>query len=249
MTDQEAERLLAACRLLGDHPEERRLLMSEVADVKLVNRGTSDLYEVVFADDSRASFKPIEGVEQTANAWGHTAVSVILNDYAAWLVARGIGYAPLVGGVVLTTCAKPGVGFGSMQSWLEGALSGHGGHGWEQARHIREAALFDAITGQQDRSITNFVYDESSDALGFFDHSFTFALPKQRHERSVVLDEVHCQGGAELDQTLIDALDRFDVSAECAALQYVLAPDRYARVVERVSLMRSRAALLRGGEY
>jgi hypothetical protein len=141
LSPEEAERLLAACRLLGGHAEEVRLLRSEVSDIKLYRSGTSQTFEITFADGSRAAFKPIEGVEATAAAWGHTATSVILNDYAAWLVARGLGYDSLIGATVMATSSAPGVGIGSMQVWFDGQPSAPG---WEQATQLREAALLDA---------------------------------------------------------------------------------------------------------
>src|SRR5687767_4022056 len=52
VTTEEADRLLAACQLLGEHDEERRLLHSEIVRVDLFRSGTSDTYQVTFADSS-----------------------------------------------------------------------------------------------------------------------------------------------------------------------------------------------------
>jgi hypothetical protein len=246
LTTEEADRLLAACRLLGSHPDEIRLLRAETDSVTLFRSGTSETYEVRFGDGTRAAFKPIEGVEATAAGYGHTGASVILNDYSAWLVSRGLGFDVLIRGVVLATCPLPGVGIGSMQTWLDGTPSEPG---WQQAAQLREAALFDAVVGQQDRNGGNFHFDAATDELGLFDQSFTFALPGHAHGASELLREVHAQGAAGLDQTLIDALERFDGSTERTALQEVLAPDRWARLETRVALMRTRGELLQPGEY
>jgi hypothetical protein len=246
MTTEEAERLLAACRLAGGHPDELRLLRSDVANVSLFRSGTSQTYEITFGDGSRAAFKPIEGVEASAAGYGHTAASVILNDVASWLVARGLGRETLVRGVVVTTCPEPGVGIGSMQTWLDGHPSAGG---WENAGPIRHAGLFDAVTGQQDRNGGNFVYDDVSDELGLFDQSFTFPLAGHTAGASEILARLHADGRAQLDQPLLDALDRLDASAEKAALQQVLPPDRYARTEARIALMRRRGELLQPGEY
>lgn len=246
MTTDEVDRLLAACRFLGNHPEEIRLLQSEIASVTHYRSGTSQTYEVRFADGSGAAFKPIEGVEASAAGYGHTAASVILNDYAAWLVARGLGFDRLLGGTVLTTCPVPGVGIGSMQTWLDGNPSGPG---WEQAAQLREAALFDALIGQQDRNGSNFNFEPTTDALGLFDQSFTFPLPGHQAGSSTFLAHLHAQGDAVLDQVLVDALDRFHGSPEQAALQEILVPDRWARVTARAQLMRQRGELLLAGEF
>ncbi len=246
MTTEESDRLLAACRLLGGHPEEQRLLTSEVNGVTLHRSGTSQTYEFIFADGSRGAFKPIEGVEATAAGWGHSAASVIINDYAAWLVSRGLGYEQLVRGVVITTCPLPGVGIGSMQTWVDGAPSGAG---WEACGQLRAAALFDAVIGQQDRNTTNFNYEAASDDLGLFDQSFTFALPGHQQGASALLAHLQAQDALALDQTLIDALDRFDASPERGTLQQILAPERWARVDARIALMRGRGELLQPAEY
>jgi hypothetical protein len=172
VTTEEAERLLAACRILGDHPDEQRLLNAEISDVVLHRSGTSQTYEVRFADGSRGAFKSIEGGANSATTYGHTAASVVLNDVASWLVAKGLGYEDFLGGVVVRTCSHAGVGIGSLQTWLDGDPSGSG---WEQASRLREAGLFDCVTSQQDRNNDNFNYDASTDEIGLFDQSFTFA--------------------------------------------------------------------------
>jgi len=238
--------LLATCRLVGGHPDEQRLLKSAIDSVTLFNSGTSQTYEVTFSDGARAAFKPIEGVEANAPGYGHTGVSVILNDYAAWLVARGLGYESLVRGVVIATCPEADVGLGSMQTWLDGEASGAG---WEGASQLRLAALFDAAIGQQDRNGGNFVYDAGMDELGLFDQSYTFPLQGHQAGSSEILNSVHNGGGAALDEPLVEALDRFESSEERASVQEVLAPDRYARVEARIALMRERGELLRPGEF
>jgi hypothetical protein len=246
VTTEEADRLLAACRLVGDHPDEQRLLKAEIDSITLYRSGTSAVYEVRYMDGSRAAFKPIEGVEASAAGYGHTALSVILNDYAAWLVARGLGYGTLVRGVAIATIPEPGVGLGSMQTWLDGQPSGTG---WEGATELAPAGLFDAVIGQQDRNGTNFNYDQMSDELGLFDQSFTFALPAHQQGASQILAKLHDQGAARLGQPLIDALDRFEASPERVAIQQILAPDRWARMETRIALMKQRGELLQGGEY
>lgn len=246
MTSEEADRLLAACRLIGGHADERRLLKAEVEAVREFKSGTSKTYEVTFGDGSRAAFKSIEGVEANAAGYGHTALSVILNDYAAWLVARGLGKDLLVRGIVIVTCPEPGVGIGSMQTWLDGDASGAG---WENASQLRAAGLFDALIGQQDRNGSNFVYDGTMDELGLFDQSFTFSLPGHQAGASDILARLHSEDTAQLDENLTDALNRFDGSEERSALQQILAPDRYARMEARIALMRERGKLLQGGEY
>lgn len=221
-------------------------MKAEIDKVQLFKSGTSQTYEVTFADGSRAAFKPIEGVEPSAAGYGHTALSVILNDYSGWLVALGLGSEDLLRGVVITTCPEAGVGIGSMQTWLEGQPSGTG---WENASQLRAAGLFDSVIGQQDRNGENFVYDDALDELGLFDQSFSFSLPGHAQSASAILVSLHAQGTAQLDQTLIDSLDRLGASSQRAALQQILPPDRYARMEARIALMRQRGELLQGGEY
>jgi hypothetical protein len=246
MTTEEADRLLTACRLLGSHEEEQRLLRSEIADMQLFRSGTSQTYEVTFADGERAAFKPVEGLEATAGGWGHTATGVVLNEIAAWLVARGLGYESLVGGVVLAVPPLADVGLGSMQAWLDGDPSGAG---WEGAAQLREAALFDAVIAQQDRNGSNFHYEPATDAIGLFDLSFSFPLPGHNFGASALLAEVHDHGDPTLDEPLLDALDRLAASPEYGAAAQIVQSERWTRVVERITMMRERGELLRGGEF
>jgi hypothetical protein len=240
LSGEEADRLVAACRILGGHPNEERLLHAEIERVVLFQSQTADTYEFYFADGSKGAFKSIEGAERSAAAYGHTAASVVLNDVAAWLVARGLGFDELLRGVVVTTCSHGNAGLGSLQHWFAGDPSGQG---WEQSSSLRKAALFDALIGNQDRNGTNFKYDGSTDELGLYDNSFSFALPGHQTSSSVILDRVHADDPA-LENGLQAALDRFQSSDEKAALGKVLAPDRFARVTERCDRMRNSGEFL-----
>lgn len=240
MSIEEADRLLAACRILGGHPDEERLLHAEVHRVVLFQSQTADTYEFYFGDGSKGAFKSIEGAERSASAFGHTAVSVVLNDVAAWLVARGLGLDELLRGVVVTTCSHADAGIGSLQHWFAGDPSGQG---WEQSSHLRKAAAFDALIGNQDRNGTNFKYDDATDELGLYDNSFAFALPGHQTSGSVILNRAHTDDPT-LGGDLQAALDRFHVSNEKGALEEVLAPDRFARVMDRCDRMRNSGELL-----
>jgi hypothetical protein len=237
---EEAERLLGACRVCGENNVERELLHKEIADVHLFRSGTSETYEVEFSDGTHAAFKSIEGAENSAPGYNHTGASVLASDYAAWLVARGLGYEHLVGGVVLTVCSHVGAGLGSLQVWLEGDPSGSG---WETSGRVREAALFDALIAQQDRNGTNFNYDSPNDEIGRFDNSFAFAIPGHNMSQSAILAQAHSDSPA-LEQDLLDALERFEASPEQTALEAVLEPARYARLRERAAEMRQTGELL-----
>lgn len=240
MSSEEADRLLAACRLLGGHADEARLLHAEVERVVLFQSQTADTYEFYFADGSKGAFKSIEGADRNAAAFGHTAASVVLNDVAAWLTARGLGFDDLLRGVVVTTCSHADAGLGSLQHWFAGDPSGQG---WQQSRQLRRAALFDALIANQDRNATNFKYDDTTDELGLYDNSFAFALPGHQTSGSAILTQAHADDPG-LDGDLQAALARFQGSDERMALEEVLAPDRFARVVERCERMRSIRELL-----
>jgi hypothetical protein len=246
MTSDEADRVVAACRLLGEHPEERRLLHAEVEDIVLHRSGTSETFEVRFKDGTRGAFKSIEGAASHAGGHGHTGPGVILNDVASWLVARGLGYDQLLRGVVIRPASVAGAGIGSLQTWLDGEPSGDG---WKSARNIRQAALFDSVTAQQDRNGGNFNYDATADEVGLFDQSFTFALPGHQQGACEIVAEVHRADEAELDDELGEALDQLEASPELANLGEVLSPERVARVHERIAAIRERGELLQPGEY
>lgn len=233
MTEDESDRLLAACRLSGEHEVERDLLHAEIDDVRVFRSGTSETYEVVFEDGSRAAFKSIEGAGKNAAGYNHTDASVLASDYSAWLVARALGWEELVGGVVLTVCSHVGAGLGSLQCWLPGVEAGDSSvTGWDGSAHLRKAALFDALIGQQDRNNLNFNYDSGIDELGLFDNSFAFALPGHNPGSSAILTHVHGDEPV-LEPELLEALRRFDSSPEIALLGQVLAPDRHAQLLTR----------------
>lgn len=226
--------------MLGEHPDEERLLHAEIDRVVLFLSQTADTYEFYFADGSKGAFKSIEGAGRHASAYGHTATSVVLNDVAAWLVARGLGFDELLRGVVVTTCSHVDAGLGSLQHWFAGDPSGQG---WEQSSNVRKAALLDALIGNQDRNGTNFKYDDATDELGLYDNSFAFALPGHQTGGTVILTHVHGDEPS-LESDLQAALDRFDGSEERDALEEILAPDRFAQVIDRCDRMRSNGELL-----
>jgi hypothetical protein len=240
VTSEESDRLLAACRFLGKHPDEVRLLHAQIDRVVLFQSQTADTYEFYFADGSKGAFKSIEGAGRSASAYGHTATCVVLNDVAAWLVARGLGFDDLLRGVVVTTCSHADAGLGSLQHWFVGDPSGHG---WEQSSGARKAALFDALIGNQDRNATNFKYDDATDELGLYDNSFAFARPGDQTSGTVILTHAHGDDRS-LESDLQAALDRFDGSDERGALEEVLAPDRFARLIDRCDRMRNSGELL-----
>jgi hypothetical protein len=237
---EEADRLVAACRILGGHPSEQRLLHAEVERVVLFQSQTADTYEFYFADGSKGAFKSIEGAARSASAFGHTAASVVLNDVAAWLVARGLGFEELLGGVVVTTCSHPGAGIGSLQHWFAGDPSGPG---WERSSGLRRAAVFDALIGNQDRNGTNFKYDDATDELGLYDNSFAFALPGHQTSGSLILDRARSDDPG-LASDLQAALGRFRGSEERHALAEVLPSERLGRVIDRCDRMRNSGELL-----
>jgi hypothetical protein len=240
MTPEEGARLTAACGLLGTHEAEKRLLHGEIDDVSLYHPGTADTYKVVFADGAAAAFKSLEGSERNAAQYGHTGISVLLNDVAAWLVARGLGFEDLVKGVVLRPVALERVGIGTLQAWHEGEPSGSG---WEACAQVRRAALFDALIGQQDRNGTNFNYDPDADELGLFDNSYSFAQPGDQTSASAIVASA-CEDAASLEGDLLDALDRFARSPERTMAEEVIDPARWARVLERHSKMLETGELL-----
>jgi hypothetical protein len=240
VTTEESDRLLAACRLLGGHPDEERLLHAEVARVVLFQSQTADTYEFYFADGSKGAFKSIEGAERSASGYGHTAASVVLNDVAAWIAARGLGFDHLLRGVVITTCSHENAGLGSLQHWFSGEPSAQG---WDQSSDLRRAALLDAVIGHQDRNPTNFEFDDGTDELGLYDNSFAFALPGHQTSASVILEKAH-SADPSLDTDLVAALDEFVGSAERDALELILAPDRFAAVIHRCERMQASGEFL-----
>jgi hypothetical protein len=245
VTSDEINWLLAACRLLGPHPAEQYLLHAEIREVNEFRISTSSVYKFTFEDGNEAAFKSLEGAEITAAGHNHTSATALLSDVAAWVVAKALGHEELVGGAVLTVTSYAGVGLGSLQHWLPGEPSGVG---WQSSAHARTAALFDALIAQQDRNGSNFNYDDSTDQIGLFDNSFAFAVPGHNRGSTEILQHVHSSEPT-LEQDLLDALARFEGSAELAVLQEILPPDRFTRLRERASRMRTEGELLAPHDY
>jgi hypothetical protein len=245
VTTDEITWLLAACRHQGAHPAEESLLHGGIREVAEFRISTSSVYKLTFEDGREGAFKSIEGAGLNAGGYNHTAATSLLSDVAAWVVAKALAYEHLIGGVVLTVCAYPGVGFGSLQAWLPGEPSGEG---WQTSPRAREAALLDALIAQQDRNGTNFNYDDSTDELGLFDNSFAFALPGHSRGTSVIVEHARATQ-VDLGDDLVQALERFQTSKELNVLREFLPPDRVARMEERASMMLANGELLPQGEF
>jgi hypothetical protein len=240
VTSEEAERILTACRAQGAHPAECQLLNTGIDDVRLFQSGTSETFVIEFSDGSTGAFKSIEGADRNAAGYGHTGAGVLVNDFSAWLVARGLKFEHLVGAVVITVSSIEGASVGSLQVWLPGDPSAAG---WETSSRIRRAALFDAVIGQQDRNGSNFNYDAASDEIGLFDNSFAFAVPGAQRNASEIVANVHAVDAA-LDDDLFDALDALDGSDELQLLEEILEPQRFDAFVDRIDEMRTSGTLL-----
>jgi hypothetical protein len=197
-----------------DSPAERALLQTgDVVGVDIPaagERGQSDVYFVKFANDTVGVWKPLAGVNlHGAGAYGHEAEDVMINEIAAWQIAKVLGerHQALVPTAVYREIpglreqlidtnvhqdadpAKrygPRYGSGVLIEYVPGQpdLAAFNA-GAVFAQQASDAAMFDTIIGQQDRHLTNFRWDTSASQLHLIDNGYAFPHSQGHMHESV----------------------------------------------------------------
>jgi len=173
-------------QLSGDYRHDKaeaELATSGVKEVKYLGGGITESYEATLDNGMRGAFKPSEeGGGYRAGIDGLGAE----REQAAWEVAKLVGMedmiAPVViremdvpGGATTNDLFDPGVKRGSLATWQEGTVAKDvrsqaerydGGH------DLQRAAMFDYITGNQDRHNGNWVIADD-DKIKLIDHNLS----------------------------------------------------------------------------
>jgi hypothetical protein len=160
---------------------------------------------------ARAFFKPANGLSQRSlELFGQTRASCVLAEALAWRLAVALGhpYDRLVAPCVLRF-------FDAIDTDAPGALSlarpGVDGS-YEPAdaapAQWAAAALFDALSGQQDRHSGNWLWDARSKAMHLIDHGYAFARRGDHLANSEILRVRRQRGPLSLDDTELRLLER-----------------------------------------
>ena len=243
-------------------PAEDELLRSDVvrmwsAATTTNNPGSSKTNGVALATRTVAFHKAVAGIDpqQAQGLFGHEPWAVLVNESAAWMIARELG-APWSDWVPTTVIRSlwpqdPALvgGFGSIGHKMAGQP------GLPQPLHdpvfCDPAALWDALVGQQDRHASNYRFDlfgGGGGALGLIDHGYAFAEPGQQRyypHASVFVEQRHTDQRSALGQPEIQTLRSFLSNQNLLdQLASVLEAGQMQALVDRATRMESSGQLL-----
>ncbi len=179
--------------------------------------------------DVRAFFKPANGLRQRSlEMFGQTRASCVLAEALAWrfAVALGTPYETLVAPCVLRF-------FDVIDTDAPGAMSlacPGVDESYAPADEVPEqwaaAALFDALSGQQDRHSGNWLWDEESRALHLIDHGYGFACRGDHAANSEILRVRRERGPLGLSDSELGLLGRMLDDAGLLDVERVLSESR-----------------------
>lgn len=230
-TDALRPRIEAVIDAQGGHRDERSLLAGRSETVTPVAAGVNTTRRVEFDNGTVGYFKPFDEVDDgVARGFGHEANTLSVNEAAAWQLASRMGppYSDMVPPVVVrqingqmgsVALERPGK---MMQPVVEGSPE------W------REAALFDALVGQQDRHPGNYLM--AGDRITLIDHGYTFARPGDYKNYSwfVLRRERQC---ADLTYQERELLQRVASSPDLMGMRKMLSADRASALQQRAERM------------
>jgi hypothetical protein len=244
------------------HQTDRLLLDSVLAEHKALGSGRGhgsghEQYEMRLrspADpDVRAFFKPANGLRQRSlEMFGQTRASCVLAEALAWRLAVALGspYDRLVAPCVLRF-------FDAIDTDAPGALSlvcAGVDESYVPADEVPEqwaaAALFDALSGQQDRHSGNWLWDEESRALHLIDHGYSFARRGDHAANSEILRVRRQRGPLGLSDSELALLGGMLDDAGLLAVERVLCESRARSFRARAQAMTAPPrVILREGSF
>lgn len=201
----------------------------------------------------RAFFKPANGLGQRSlELFGQTRASCVLAEALAWRLAVALGpaYAELVAPCVLRF-------FETIDVDAPGALAlARPGvdESYAPADAVPEqwaaAALFDALSGQQDRHSGNWLWDQDGRALYLIDHGYCFARRGDHCANSEILRIRRERGGLALSDAEIELLNKTLEKIAPLVLEHVLESSRVRSLRARAQAMIAPpAVILREGAF
>lgn len=253
MNIQERVSALVSAYLSGGTLLERAMVDESIlscAPHATANPGGSATYLVVFESRREAIFKPFTGQNVgTCTNYQQDPFEAVLHEVAAWRLALTMGppWDQLM----------PTAVFRTMQALGSGALVNKRRGSPEPAPVVFEnaraqadsAALWDALVGQQDRHASNFRYESESRSLALIDHGFAFAVPGNRCNASVFLDERLAQNRAALHPNETQALQNLLASGDLYGLRGYIEGPRADALQTRAEAMLSSQSIPPTGRF
>lgn len=250
------ERLGVTLLLQQERPTvvEQELLCAGIRSVRAAadstsHKGSSRVNKVAL-DTRRVCFhKAASGVdEKQAAYYGHEPFGVLINESAAWMIAKALG-PPFTEWVPTTVIRSiwpedPALagGFGAFSTGIQGETEVE--EPWQDQAYCDPAAFWDALIGQQDRHYANYRFDVQArqPPLGLIDNGYAFAAPTQwnnyRPHRSIFVHRRRLAGRLALNDGerswLKWLLADHDVLDD---LSDILAPEQFQALRARIQRM------------
>jgi hypothetical protein len=187
MSDQERFGVLFDIQDASSNQADRLLLDSALVEHAPLGSGRGhgsghEQYEIRLrsteGSEMRAFFKPANGLRRRSlEMFGQTRASCVLAEALAWRLAVALGppYEDLVAPTVLRFIDAIDVDAPGALSLACPGVDESYAPADKVPGQWAAAALFDALTGQQDRHSGNWLWDEKSRRLRLIDHGYGFA--------------------------------------------------------------------------
>ena len=233
----------------GGHRDERSLLSGTPETIStLGNRksavtprgGTNTTRRVELDNGVVGYFKPFGGEnKRLEKGFGQDSAQQSLHEAAAWRLASQMGppWSDIVPPVVIREVNGEVGSFALQRPGKENDRDP-----W-RAGEWREAAFFDCLIGQQDRHGGNYLV--AGDRLSLIDHGYTFALPGNVQNASVLVWK-RLSKDPSLTYSERDALQRLVSSPDLMGMEKVLQPARAQALRARAEKMLSEGVLSDG---
>lgn len=235
--------IAAASSTQGKHPAEAELLAGQVEWTEGVYEGVNSTRWVQLDNGTEGFHKAFTGLhDEIAEEYGHEGGLQPIHEVAAWVLARELGepWSRLVPPCVL----RPIDGrLGSFSRRVPGdSISPLGS---VPSDDIEAAALFDALTGQQDRHSSNLLVEDEQ--LALIDHGFAFGRPGDYFNASMLVGYRN-RSQPDLHEHELRALRRLVESSDLLGVGGLLEPERGAAMWDRANRMLTTGRLLDRGD-
>jgi len=204
-----------------------------------------------------AFFKPLNAYQNATTPlkrallnYGHSPVSTLISECAAWQLAKRLGerWHSLVVPTVLRSVKLPSrhSEVGSLALFRPGEVRKRN-YIHAVPEQAANGAFFDCLSGQQDRNPGNVLWQEERSRIYLIDHGFSFARPGD-HTGHLELTAWRWQRGSRA----LDDFERAAVSsltdADLGDLRGYLAGDRADALLDRAQRLRRDREILPPGE-
>ena len=233
---------------------EQELLCAGVRSVRAAaastSHGGSSRVNKVALESRRVCFhKAASGVnEPQARRYGHEPFGVLINESAAWMIAKTLGppFTEWVPTTVIRSIwpedhALAG-GFGALSTGITGETDVE--EPWQNPAYCDPAAFWDALIGQQDRHYGNYRFDVQArqPPLGLIDNGYAFAAPTQWNDyhphASIFVHHRRLAGRVALSGDELDWLGALVADDELLGnLSDMLAPEQSQALRARIQRM------------